>query len=56
MDGDPPSYVRASLRQEVYTERNYLLELVLTPLQVASIEDAVVRIPLHKEKDIKISP
>lgn len=52
----PSSDIRASLTQEVYTEQKDLLELVLTPLQAVSTGVAVMGIPLHQEKDVKISP
>lgn len=52
----PPNHGRASQRQEVNTERNYLLELVVVfPRVVVNIGDAVIRILLQKEKDIKLS-
>lgn len=51
-----PCYVTSSKRQEVYTEQNYLLESVFILAKVAvSVGDTVVRILLHKGKDIKIS-
>lgn len=57
MRGDTPHlhFVRASERQEVYTEHNYLLGLVLIlPQVVASVGDAVTRFCCTKRK-IKIS-
>lgn len=56
MRGDPRDFVRAGKRQEVYSEPNYLLGLVLIlPQAVTCVGDAVVRILSHKEKDKNIS-